>query len=212
MNFPIGSVSVLILLVLLLFNNIIDTTVVQRRVLIVGFAAILLGSWLIVPVPSPKAVQVELNVGQSLLPALIGLIAWLDLPQDEKYHASLGTLAVGLFLYGFTGLIDIEPGIMGYPLLFSLPLTVIIARLTAKTTTAATLALVGGSSLVILLRYIESAFTFPVNTVVDLPGQLLWNTTSLAIVGSFALVWFKQQVKLVRQRIALPREEHEDNL
>jgi len=194
MDFPVGSLAVLILFILIT-SNFIEIEEHRYRILVLGLAGVLLGSFLVIPLPSPKGMQVSLNTGHTLIPALISLMLWLEAPVEDKYRSSLGTAAVGLTLYGFAALIDLEPGIIRYPLIFSVPIVMSIALLTARTTLAGTLAIVSGCTLVVLIRYFESIFSLQAGTFFELPGKLVWNTMSLSAVGILIFNWGIERAK-----------------
>lgn len=194
MDFPIGSLAVLVLFILVA-SGVVGVKEAQYRIMVLGLAVVLMGSFLSIPLPAPKGMQVSLNVGHTLVPALISAMFWLEARAEDKYRASVGILVVGLIMYGFTTLLDIEPGILRYPLLVSVPLISTVAALTGRTVMASTMAITGGSLLVVFIRYFEMTFSLQFKSFLELPGTLVWNNISLGTMVSISSFWGVDTVK-----------------
>ncbi|HWJ02077.1 MAG TPA: hypothetical protein VNU93_00275 [Verrucomicrobiae bacterium] len=194
MEFPLGSLAVLIVFILIT-SNLVEIDQPRQKIISAGLVGILLGGFVQLPLPSTKGTQISLNIGQSFIPCLMALMLWFDATIEEKYRVSLGTLAVGLTLYGFAALVDLEPGIMRFPELFSLPIIACVALLTGRTALGSSLAMVGGGMLVVLIRYLEVILFFQGGTYRELPGNLVWNTISLGAITVVTLNWTWEKLR-----------------
>ncbi len=194
MDFPLGSLAVLVYFVLI-GSGLIRFETAKYRVMVLGLAGVLAGSFLMVPLPAPKGVQVLLNAGHSLIPLLMAAVLWLQAPAEDRYRASLVTLAICVLIYCLAALLDLEPGLLPYPLFFSVPMAAVIALLLGRTVYGAGLGIVGGCILVVLIRYFETTFTLQVKAFLELPGDLIWNTMSLSVLSASASIQAIEHVK-----------------
>ena len=194
MDFPLGSLAALVCLILIA-SGLVRFETARYKVLVLGLAGVLAGSFLVIPLPAPKGVQVLLNAGHSLIPVLIAAAFWLEAPAEDKYRASLGTLAICIIVYCLAALLDLEPGLLRYPLIFSVPIAAVIALLLGRTVYAASLGIVGGCTLVVLIRYFETTFTLQVKAFLELPGDLIWNTMSLSVLSASASIQAIERIK-----------------
>ncbi|HZW82294.1 MAG TPA: hypothetical protein VFF14_02575 [Candidatus Deferrimicrobium sp.] len=205
MNFPIGSLLALIVFILI-SSGVINLTEQRFKVLVYGLAGTLLGSFLVLPLPAPKGLTLTLNTGHALIPLLVALFLWAEAGVEDKYRASLGTLTVGLSLYGVSSLLDIEPGLIAYPLLFIVPITILISLLTGKTPLASCLSIVCGCTLVSVLRFLEGVLTQDMVATLELPGSLVWDTMSLSIFCTLGVGYLLQVAGEVYKGFIFARE------
>jgi hypothetical protein len=191
MNFPIGSLLALIAFILIT-SGVINLSEHRFKVLVYGLAGTLLGSFLVLPLPTPKGLSLTLNTGHALIPLLVVLFLWTEAGVEDKYRASLGTLSVGLSLYGVSSLLDMEPGLITYPLLFTVPITILVSLITGKTLLASGLSIVCGCTLVSVLRFLEGILSQDMVATFELPGSLVWDTMSLSIFCTLGVGYLLQ--------------------
>jgi len=197
MDFPIGSLAVLVAFILV-SSGIIPVEETKYKLLVVGLAGVFIGGFLSLPLPSPQGMQVSLNAGHTLIPVLISFMFWPETEAEDKYRTISGILVVGLVLYGLVTLLDLEPGMVQNPLWFSVPVISGIALLTARTAQGSAISIAGGSLLVVIIRYLDLAFSPEPRAFLELPGELVWNTASL---GVFASVGVMLSVNGVKSRL-----------
>ncbi len=190
MDFPIGSLVVLITFILI-SSGIVNLPQRVFKLLVFGLAGILLAGFLIIPLPAPRGIALSLNTGHALIPLLMAMFVWSEAGIEDKYRASIGTLAVGLTLYGISALLDLEPGLFAHPLLYIAPITIVVALLTGKTITASCLGVVSGCTLVSALRFLQVVCTPDLVTRFELPGSLVWNTMSISAISCMGLLAVK---------------------
>lgn len=201
MDFPFGSLAMLIALIMIA-ARIVPLKPYFAKLLSFGLVGVLLGGFLTIPVPAPQGIQVLLNIGHTLIPGLISLMFWLEATLEERYRISLGTLSVSLICYALTALLDLEPGLLSNPLLFTVPVIATTAMLIGKNPLSGAFAVVNGCLTVMLIRYLEVIFLLKPAGFMEIPGGLLWETMSLATVGAVAAIAVFNQVEsyLARQQ------------
>lgn len=194
MNFPLGSLSLVIVVVLLL-AGLLENEAYRRYTLLIGLAAILAGSAFTVKIPSPQGTEVNLNIGEIIVGGTLLVLLWMGLSLEERYRSSQGTLLIGLTLYSMLLIFDMEPGIISQPVFISVPLSVALAVLLGRSGLGAVISLCGGAGVATFLKYLEICFLPSVIAQIDLPGPLIWNTVGLGSVTVLCCIWFSERVQ-----------------